>query len=354
MEGQKHKKREQSIKINEIKQQKLQFQQQQQSESANGGNASSADPSAPQPVPAPPATDASGQQPATGFRFPRVNTANTDPSQSRFSGTRNSLVIRCELCEVACTGRDAYTAHLRGVKHQKTLKLHQKLGKPIPPDQVMINAPNVAAAAAAGSETAQQEAMDSQQAEIKSDANQMETEASGMDQDTEDYSSSLEPIGKEYIETRIEGKILSFYCKLCECQFNDPNAKDMHTKGRRHRLAYKKKVDPNLVVDIKVSGSARNKQMAIGGLGRNGVKSKVPTVGGTLKPLMGPGSDIGQSGQSQSLQQFMSQTVRYLDKIFHLSIYSCFVEEYKRAYRTLKIFVITKWTFNKQKKKTKI
>lgn len=53
-------------------------------------------------------------------------------------------------------------------------------------------------------------------------------------------TSNNEPIGREYIETRIEGKILSFYCKLCDCQFNDPNAKDMHTKGRRHRLAYKK------------------------------------------------------------------------------------------------------------------
>lgn len=50
---------------------------------------------------------------------------------------------------------------------------------------------------------------------------------------------SNEPIGKEYIETRFEGKIQSFYCKLCDCKFNDPNAKDMHTKGRRHRLAYK-------------------------------------------------------------------------------------------------------------------
>ena len=43
---------------------------------------------------------------------------------------------------------------------------------------------------------------------------------------------NIEPIGKEYIESKLEGKILSFYCKLCECQFNDPNAKDMHTKGK--------------------------------------------------------------------------------------------------------------------------
>ncbi len=58
-------------------------------------------------------------------------------------------------------------------------------------------------------------------------------------QDFDSMSANLEPIGKEYIEARVEGKIFSFYCKLCDCSFNDPNAKDMHTKGRRHRLAYK-------------------------------------------------------------------------------------------------------------------
>ena len=52
----------------------------------------------------------------------------------------------------------------------------------------------------------------------------------------------------------ILGKLISFNCKLCECKFNDPNAKDMHMKGRRHRLQFKKKVNPDLVVDVKPSG----------------------------------------------------------------------------------------------------
>ncbi|KAI1240187.1 hypothetical protein IHE44_0011642, partial [Lamprotornis superbus] len=37
-----------------------------------------------------------------------------------------------------------------------------------------------------------------------------------------------------------EGKVIRFHCKLCECSFNDPNAKEMHLKGRRHRLQYKR------------------------------------------------------------------------------------------------------------------
>ena len=47
--------------------------------------------------------------------------------------------------------------------------------------------------------------------------------------------------GHEYIEeVKNEfNKVVSFHCKLCECKFNDPNAKLMHMKGRRHRLQYK-------------------------------------------------------------------------------------------------------------------
>ncbi len=48
-------------------------------------------------------------------------------------------------------------------------------------------------------------------------------------------------MGEDYIDEikNEEGKLISFNCKLCECKFNDPNAKDMHMKGRRHRLHYK-------------------------------------------------------------------------------------------------------------------
>lgn len=57
--------------------------------------------------------------------------------------------LRCELCDVACTGADAYAAHIRGAKHQKVLKLHTKLGKPIPSaDPVIMGAPAGAKVAA--------------------------------------------------------------------------------------------------------------------------------------------------------------------------------------------------------------
>lgn len=55
-------------------------------------------------------------------------------------GPAIGISLRCELCDVTCTGNDAYAAHIRGSKHQKVLKLHQKLGKPIPlTDQNIMN-----------------------------------------------------------------------------------------------------------------------------------------------------------------------------------------------------------------------
>lgn len=46
--------------------------------------------------------------------------------------------LRCQLCDVTCTGNDAYAAHIRGAKHQKVVLLHTKLGKPIPPQEPEI------------------------------------------------------------------------------------------------------------------------------------------------------------------------------------------------------------------------
>jgi zinc finger RNA-binding protein len=141
--------------------------------------------------------------------------ATTQPAQTQ-SRASNSLV--CELCDVTCTGNDAYAAHVRGAKHQKVVKLHTRLGKPIP----------------------------------SSDPTPSTAKKDGEDAE-EEHEDNVKPVGVEYIEEMKddEGKILSFNCKLCECKFNDPNAKEMHMKGRRHRLQYKKKVQPDLVVDFK-------------------------------------------------------------------------------------------------------
>ncbi|XP_063697221.1 zinc finger RNA-binding protein-like isoform X1 [Culicoides brevitarsis] len=133
--------------------------------------------------------------------------------------SRTVNCLHCELCDVTCTGNDAYAAHVRGSKHQKVVKLHTKLGKPIPSSEPQV-------------------------------IGKKGGEGEGGESDT---IEDVQPVGNDYIEELKdeEGKVISFNCKLCDCKFNDPNAKEMHMKGRRHRLQYKKKVQPDLVVEVK-------------------------------------------------------------------------------------------------------
>ncbi|XP_056642974.1 zinc finger RNA-binding protein-like isoform X4 [Diorhabda carinulata] len=170
------------------------------------------------------------------------------------SQNRSGNSLRCQLCDVTCTGNDAYAAHIRGAKHQKVVLLHTKLGKPIPPQEP--------------------EVMGSAKKSVASDPKINFVQGSGLgtaatgngdpnnkdDDDTPE--ADVQPVGQDYIEEikTDDGKVISFNCKLCECRFSDPNAKEMHMKGRRHRLQYKKKVDPNLVVDVKPSLRQRKMQ----------------------------------------------------------------------------------------------
>ncbi|XP_078280218.1 zinc finger RNA-binding protein-like isoform X3 [Rhinoraja longicauda] len=224
--------------------------------------------------------------------------------------------LRCELCDVSCTGADAYAAHIRGAKHQKVVKLHTKLGKPIPSTEpVVVNSTSSAVnktvsnaatttppvpaasqippkpAAAFTNSTSKPPTVavkkpvtpkitfvggsklqsmgnkvedikvpnakpESQMQEFKSDQMAATVPASTI---PAQLQNDVQPVGHDYVEEvrNDEGKVIRFHCKLCECSFNDPNAKDMHLKGRRHRLQYKKKVNPDLQVEIKPSIRAR-------------------------------------------------------------------------------------------------
>uniref|UniRef100_A0A8C7Z7K8 Zinc finger RNA-binding protein n=1 Tax=Oryzias sinensis TaxID=183150 RepID=A0A8C7Z7K8_9TELE len=230
--------------------------------------------------------------------------------------------LRCELCDVSCTGADAYAAHIRGAKHQKVVKLHTKLGKPIPSTEPSIvtqtscssaaslsssymkpasavsgsaagvknplgHGPPAAGYAAAaakkictpkinfvgGNKLQTTVKAEESRSEVKVDTCKPAAPPSGC-LDKADVcdalspsalvalQSDVQPVGHDYVEEvrNDEGKVIRFHCKLCECSFNDPNAKEMHLKGRRHRLQYKKKVNPDLQVEVKPSIRARKIQ----------------------------------------------------------------------------------------------
>uniref|UniRef100_A0A672HP52 Zinc finger RNA-binding protein n=1 Tax=Salarias fasciatus TaxID=181472 RepID=A0A672HP52_SALFA len=251
--------------------------------------------------------------------------------------------LRCELCDVSCTGADAYAAHIRGAKHQKVVKLHTKLGKPIPSTEPSMvtqtsststTAPTKTTTAslsgssssslcvtsssssssnsappylkpvtmvsggvavswssrlhsfsrvssdsdlrpllpAGGNKLQTTAKLEETRAEVKADASKPAAPSPGsQDAKAEDslstsalaaLQSDVQPVGHDYVEEvrNDEGKVIRFHCKLCECSFNDPNAKEMHLKGRRHRLQYKKKVNPDLQVEVKPSIRARKIQ----------------------------------------------------------------------------------------------
>ncbi|XP_028260332.1 zinc finger RNA-binding protein isoform X3 [Parambassis ranga] len=244
------------------------------------------------------------------------------------SGTSNGprgvqTQLRCELCDVSCTGVDAYAAHIRGAKHQKVVKLHTKLGKPIPSTEpVLVNSaaiittstagkpavsspstapasvsttttPSMAPKQVAVSTTAKATPPIKKQAPsritvlsnkatstpavaaaaavvaaakveepVQPSVQKMEPQSEDEDSDRPGCQGDIQPVGHDYVEEvrNDDGKVIRFHCKLCECSFNDPNAKDMHLKGRRHRLQYKKKVNPELPVEIKPSNRARKLQ----------------------------------------------------------------------------------------------
>ncbi|KAF7667819.1 hypothetical protein LDENG_00043020 [Lucifuga dentata] len=234
--------------------------------------------------------------------------------------------LRCELCDVSCTGVDAYAAHIRGAKHQKVVKLHTKLGKPIPSTEpVLVNSAPVITTSTAGKPPASTSALVSTSSAVTAAApttptaapkqvavntmakastpvkktvppklavissmpastpataapavvvaakveesmqqsiQKMDPQSDDEDDDRAGGQGDIQPVGHDYVEEvrNDDGKVIRFHCKLCECSFNDPNAKDMHLKGRRHRLQYKKKVNPELPVEIKPSNRARKLQ----------------------------------------------------------------------------------------------
>ncbi|XP_042731176.1 zinc finger RNA-binding protein isoform X1 [Lagopus leucura] len=268
---------------------------------------------------------------------------NTSNNSTSARGTQNQL--RCELCDVSCTGADAYAAHIRGAKHQKVVKLHTKLGKPIPSTEPNVvtqatsststsaSKPAASASSIATSSSTVNSSVASSAVKILTptantplntasnnktsstaaniavkkistpkinfvgkyrSGNKLQTTGSKLEEmksaesvkatptttvqtqevkpDTAAESvppttlaalqSDVQPVGHDYVEEvrNDEGKVIRFHCKLCECSFNDPNAKEMHLKGRRHRLQYKKKVNPDLQVEVKPSIRARKIQ----------------------------------------------------------------------------------------------
>ncbi|XP_029771986.1 zinc finger RNA-binding protein 2 isoform X2 [Suricata suricatta] len=195
------------------------------------------------------------------------------------SAHRAQSQLRCGLCAVACTGAAAYAAHLRGAKHQKAFKLHSKLGKPIPAIEPVPGSSRSAPATHTAASTGRSACARRPATWKASSAGSPKTQAAGSRAPGRAHpvsdgpwepptrggpaeasgSCDVQPVGPGYVEEvcNDEGKVIRFRCRLCECSFNDGTARDLHVRGRRHRLQYKKKVDPDLPIAVAPSARAR-------------------------------------------------------------------------------------------------
>lgn len=191
-----------------------------------------------------------------GQKHKKKAASSTSDVKNLPSGT-----YKCELCDVICTGRDAFTAHVKGANHTKTIKLHQKLGKPIPeiklPEESAAKKSNVTKTTAPRMNFV---------GGTKLTSTGTEESADSTADDDQEVPVEGEAIGEDYVEDVKSdvGKVIGFKCTLCDCRFNDVVAKNAHVKGKRHRLSYKKKVDPTLHVESKSRASSRDRRGSSG------------------------------------------------------------------------------------------
>lgn len=191
--------------------------------------------------------------------------------------------FRCEVCEVTCSSKDTFDAHVKGQKHQRTIALLRRMGKPVPQidlDNIGANlttkaqgkpiptvgtsGPLKKVVGVTGTKFVGGTTLLTTGEEYKLGGSNAATAVTGVmkPQDLEKAllgDEDVKPVGEEFIEEEKDslGKFVAYMCKLCDCKFSDINAKNVHLKGRRHRLQYKQKVDPSLKVENKSGWGSR-------------------------------------------------------------------------------------------------
>ncbi|KAJ1373709.1 hypothetical protein KIN20_036191 [Parelaphostrongylus tenuis] len=271
---------------------------------------------------------------------------------------KSKVSFRCDLCNVTCTGQDTYNAH------SQLLFLHQKWVVFIPPPPNAVNAAstnsnasgkrvggistvNFVGGAKLSTTAGQLEAKKQQVLQAVGSAGTKATDESAVQAikgQTEELQAliaaeqNLKPVGEEFVEAQRDatGKLLQYLCKLCDCKFSDPNAKEIHLKGRRHRLQYKMKVDPNLEVEVK---QTTNRPMVRGGpapptagvpIPRN-VGHFGPVVPGIRGPWFGNGPIDGRRFESTDDRHVQAKHTSIYPNDEQLTVIESLVTETEKA-----------------------
>ncbi|XP_030752025.1 zinc finger RNA-binding protein-like [Sitophilus oryzae] len=180
--------------------------------------------------------------------------------------------LRCQLCHTTCNAKKDYHAHIQSFKHEKMRLLYTWLGMPIPTEDPEVtvawrrareyqkikkkNVKLVQSESLTQTDTSMATANVGEPDSycvtgVQEVAVAQEAAPDSKEEDVSDGipDPDIQSPGQDYIEEIKNGKVIMFNCKLCECHFKVPDAKKMHMTSRRHELQYKKKVNPDLIVD---------------------------------------------------------------------------------------------------------
>ena len=202
-----------------------------------------------------------------------------------------AVTIMCEVCDIPCSGPEAYNAHIVGSKHQRVVKLHMQLGKPVPSltplpvPKTSVATPTPAGAVKVsgtprinfkdggsltnkrpnegeeGDSSGKKSKNDKEDGEIVDELNAVTT-PDGYPVPRKTWDESIEPVGEECIETRSgESEVSSFYCNVCNCPIGDPASVQQHIRGKKHKQFFMKKMNPEAATGNPDATSLENEEI---------------------------------------------------------------------------------------------
>ncbi|KAI6197586.1 hypothetical protein M3Y94_01242100 [Aphelenchoides besseyi] len=190
-----------------------------------------------------------GQQPYEAHIVGKAHKRKEDIKNGKIKVDSSLAQFKCEACNVTCCTKEAFATHINGIKHSRAINNMQAMGKIVPPAlliepegdpltnlPVMKKIVGVTATKFVGGVKLSTTGDEQGQIEII----------------PEDVNRGFQPVGEEFLEPIVGGKKVAFWCKLCECQCGDQTSRDLHVRGRRHRISYRDKVDPTM--EIKDAG----------------------------------------------------------------------------------------------------
>ncbi|CAD5206945.1 unnamed protein product [Bursaphelenchus okinawaensis] len=228
---------------------------------------------------------------------------------------KNKKSYKCEVCNVTCSSKEAFDTHIAGAKHNKAVNTLKKMGKPIPESVINVIMPH--------GEPTQHLPVNKKVVGVTSTAfvggKDLTTTKNGEEEeDTLDESEEVQvpPVGEEFLDEVKGGKVTSYFCKLCECTCGDPSARNLHVRGRRHRLQYKMKVDASIQVDLKGGSKIRGVKNIHAAL-RNNRINKVATCNlyGGQAPSALPDTTMYDAYDEQHVRARLEQIKPDHDKI---------------------------------------